>query len=356
MFRLTPAGTFTMLHVLVPDEGTSPSALIQAVDGYLYGTVSAASDAPRKGGVFRMSLAGEVTVLHRFSGPDGSWPRSALIQASDGNFYGTTPSGGQFTRGTVFRMTPTGVVVTLHSFAPDPDGESPSAPLVEAADGFLYGTTQSGGALYGTIFRLAKTGDAYWTLHSFDGATSHPAGGLARGADGWLYGAGRRAVYRIAPAGTFEVLGTFGAATGWLAAGELTQAAPGHFYGVTTYGGWEVDDGMGVVFHFGVFSDDPLVAGVTLIEAAHVTELRARIDAARRARGLAPYQYLDSTIVSGVTPLKARHIVDLRDALRDGYFAAARTPPVFTDANLLAGMTPRAAHVAEIREALLAIE
>ena len=57
-----------------------------------------------------------------------------------------------------------------------------------------------------------------------------------------------------------------------------------------------------------------------------------------------------------MTAFKARHIVDLHDALREVYLADARTTPVFTVADLVAGMTPRVAHVAEIREALLAIE
>ncbi len=93
------------------------------------------------GTVFRITPAGTFTVLHAF--PDGVEERSnssaALLQATDGNFYGTTCYGAR--SGTVFMMTPTGSVTNLYAFGSgttNGDGVCPQAALVQATDGNLY--------------------------------------------------------------------------------------------------------------------------------------------------------------------------------------------------------------------------
>jgi beta-lactamase superfamily II metal-dependent hydrolase len=104
------------------------------------------------------------------------------------------------------------------------------------------------------------------------------------------------------------------------------------------------------------FTDDPLVAGAGLIRIVHLTELRTRIDAVRTRFGLAAYPYADLTLAAGVTPIKAQHFVDLRSALAQAYVIASRTQPTYTDASLGPGVTMKAAHIAELRAAVLAIE
>jgi uncharacterized repeat protein (TIGR03803 family) len=172
-------------------DGEHPSAaLIQAVDGNLYGT-TAVGDANNGGVIFKYS-AGKEKVVYSFcaqlSCADGGGPVAMLVQADDGNFYGTTEFGGSGspcafapTCGTVFRMTPGGTYTTLYSFCSLPncaDGALPLAELVQAEDGNLYGTTAVGGNSSGpvcgpggaggcgTIFKITLQG-ALTTLYSF---------------------------------------------------------------------------------------------------------------------------------------------------------------------------------------------
>src|SRR5882672_9643548 len=52
-------------------------------------------------------------IVHGFSPDsvpgDAAASEAAVIEGVDGNLYGTTSKGGSFNLGTVFRMTPTGV-------------------------------------------------------------------------------------------------------------------------------------------------------------------------------------------------------------------------------------------------------
>jgi uncharacterized protein (TIGR03437 family) len=158
VFKITPAGTLTILHSFSLTDGSAPySRLIQAADGNLYGTASQGGTYI-SGTVFKITLSGTLTTVYNFGSTfgstDGSGPYSALVQATDGNFYGTTLVGGTNGAGTVFKLTPTGMLTTLHSFVTT-DGSEP-AGLVQAADGNLYGTTRGGGTNNnGTFFKLA---------------------------------------------------------------------------------------------------------------------------------------------------------------------------------------------------------
>jgi hypothetical protein len=102
------------------------------------------------------------------------------------------------------------------------------------------------------------------------------------------------------------------------------------------------------------FTDHPLVPGRHVMRIVHVTELRARIDTLRLLRGLAAATW--TPIVAGSTMIRASHITELRGALAAVYAAAARSGPVYSDNGLTAGMAIKAAHVMELRAAVLALE
>ena len=106
------------------------------------------------------------------------------------------------------------------------------------------------------------------------------------------------------------------------------------------------------------FTDDPIVIGVTPVRAVHFTELRGRIDALRRRRGLASFGWTDTVLQGGgVTAVRLVHLVELRAALREVYSASGRAVPRWTDASPTAGETPiRAAHLTELRAAVVALE
>ena len=105
------------------------------------------------------------------------------------------------------------------------------------------------------------------------------------------------------------------------------------------------------------FTDDPLVPGVTPVRAAHLLELRARIDALRRRAGLPAFGWTDAVVVPGVTPARAAHLTELRSALGEAYAAAGRPAPGYTDAAVTAGATAmRAVQLQELRRAVVALE
>ena len=102
------------------------------------------------------------------------------------------------------------------------------------------------------------------------------------------------------------------------------------------------------------FTDDPLVAGVTMVKAVHFLELRTRIDQVRVARGLPAFSW--STDLAVGTTVRAAHIVELREALRQAYVAASVPPPTYSDPALAAGTMIRAVHITELRSFVLDLQ
>jgi photosystem II stability/assembly factor-like uncharacterized protein len=102
------------------------------------------------------------------------------------------------------------------------------------------------------------------------------------------------------------------------------------------------------------FTDDPLVAGVTPVRQVHITELRQCIDSLRARHSLPAFAWTDSPLVAGDTPVKALHLQEQRTALSAVYAAAGRTPPTWAEP-ITEGAAIKAAHVSELRAAVLAI-
>lgn len=248
VYRVTPAGAFTIVHSFNGLDGAYSSApLLQARDGHFYGTTSGGQGFG--GEVFRMTPAGDVTVLHRFVSTEGVGPEAGLLEASDGNFYGTTAFSGPHgpgPGGTIFRLTPDGAFTVLYAFRGGADGSRPRA-LIQANDGNLYGTAYSGGAAdRGTVFRLAATG-VFSVLHTFTAGADggFPWGELMQAADGNLYGTTSASggstfrggtIFRMTLDGAFSVLHDFTGRDGEAPLAGLIQAADGNFYGTTSGG------------------------------------------------------------------------------------------------------------------------
>ena len=106
----------------------------------------------------------------------------------------------------------------------------------------------------------------------------------------------------------------------------------------------------------GLFTDDPLVSGSTVIRAIHVNELRVRIDAQRARRGLQPFAWSVPALTPGVTTIHAQHIVELRNAVSDAYVAAGVVSPSWIQPLTATITVVRAAHISELRAAVLALE
>lgn len=279
VFKINADGSgYVMLHAFDPSFGgpSSPVAgLLEANDGFLYGTTQTGGVAGR-GALFKISTnGGDFAMLHPFGiGNDGQGPQSPLIQGADGALYGTTTLGGASAQGgasglgTVFKIQTDGSGETvLHSFMPaGGDGQLPyTAGLVQGKDGTLYGTTQQGGATangansgFGTVFKLNPDGAGYAILHDFGTAPEdgrYPNSTLTLGTDGVLYGitefGGRNnvgVVFRLNPDGSgYEVLYHFGshAGDGQYPGAPLVQANDGGLFGTTKFGG---DNNLGTVF------------------------------------------------------------------------------------------------------------
>ena len=231
VFRLTDSGALTVLHAFGGTDGASPATgLVQTPDGSIYGLTNSTYvfGVQVTGTVFQIDSSPALSTLHRFGWQDGTDP-AYLLQASDGYIYGTTSSGGTDNLGTVFRMDLAGNVTELHSLAGD--GRGP-ANLIEASDGKIYGTDRGGANDLGRIFRLDPSGTTT-TLHSFDGNDGAWSSGLVQSSDdGQLYGLAGGAFFRTDTSGAFESLGRFfDPDICRFPNGPLVDGGNGHFFG-----------------------------------------------------------------------------------------------------------------------------
>src|SRR5579862_3184789 len=112
------AQTFTVLYNFggVPGDATSPfGPIAQGRDGNLYATTSQGGSQDF-GTVFKITPAGTLTLLSSLGGDAGDYPEG-LTLGRDGNFYGATNGGGNAAWGTIFKTTPEGALTVLRSFS-----------------------------------------------------------------------------------------------------------------------------------------------------------------------------------------------------------------------------------------------
>jgi uncharacterized repeat protein (TIGR03803 family) len=263
IFKLTPSGTYTVLHSFDGGAtGSDPNAgvTIDPTSGDLYGTTTFGGMASCRNscGIFyRLAADGTYTVLHSFdNADDGQYPAGLLIRDKLGTIFGSTTSGGPNGGGTVFSYNAKGKFKMVHAFG-GVDGFSPQGRLLRGQSGELYGVTMQGGANgYGTAYKMAPGGNRFSVLYSFTGGADggYPSGGLDRDKAGNLYGATNLAgngatpngtVFKLAPDGTLTTLYAFsGGADGLFPAGNILLNH-GKIYGTTTGGGQDED---GVVY------------------------------------------------------------------------------------------------------------
>jgi len=121
VFGLTLGGKLTTLHTFIGTDGAYPAGpMMQASNGNFYGTTQAGGSSTvcflllfgGCGTIFQITPSGTLTTLHSFDGSDGSLPGygGALIEGVDGNLYGTTTAeGGESANGgTIFKINPAG--------------------------------------------------------------------------------------------------------------------------------------------------------------------------------------------------------------------------------------------------------
>ena len=190
-YSITTTGVFTELT-----EGIPPcpfGGLTLGSDGNFYGS-SQVGGLTYQGTVFRMTPAGTVSILHSFDYTDGEYLYGPVVQGNDGLLYGTAYSGGSGQGGVIFKMNLSGTITLLHQFDLNSltDGFYPSAGLAAATDGNFYGATtfgnSSGSVVYGALFKINSSGN-YAEEYVFDGSHgSYPTATPMQHTNGKIYG------------------------------------------------------------------------------------------------------------------------------------------------------------------------
>jgi len=242
VFKITPAGTLTVVHSFDGTDGANPWAgLTLGTDGNFYGSALTGGKFGY-GTIYKITPEGSLTTLHSFTnGTDAGAGGAQPIEGSDGNLYGVADGPGLYTNGVVYKITPSGVFTTLHTFD-GLHGSHPNAPLVQGTNGDFYGTTYWGGTNgFGTIFKISASGD-FEVLYNFVQFDQNPEGPMTQGSDGAFYGttteyADGGIAFKITDPGGLTILHDFtGGSAGQAPYGGLVQATDGYFYGTTAYG------------------------------------------------------------------------------------------------------------------------
>jgi uncharacterized repeat protein (TIGR03803 family) len=256
IFRQALDGTFTVLHTFVAASGDKPnSGLTLGPDGRLWGTGSEGGDSDQ-GVIFSIDTQGNYQVHYSFDGTHGGFVYPGVTFGADGMIYGATTGGGANKHGVLYKFDPaTAAYTVLYSFMGGGrgGGEEPYATLLLASDGNFYGSTYFGSQEHtnrGVIYRLTPQGE-FSVVHSlsiYGNEGCHPAGVLADGGDGRLYGTATDCganrvgtIFSVAISDhRFSTLWSFKSRceVPWQG---VTLGPDGLFYGTATYGG--DDDG-----------------------------------------------------------------------------------------------------------------
>lgn len=255
IYKIDASGNFTLLHTMASDssEGASCNGLVLGTDGNFYGTCYRGGNSGIYGTIFKVTPAGTLTLLHAFNPAvvttEGCLPLGVPFQASDGNFYGTTQECGSNGLGNAYKITPAGVFTTINQFSPSANiGYTLTSTLIQGSDGNLWGTANFGGVNGGgTVFKMSLSGTVTavysFTSGIFSTTGSTPYAGLVLGNDGNYYGTtqqggpnGQGVVFKVTPGGVATVLHNFNitADNGGVPQLPMTLGTDGNFYGVAT--------------------------------------------------------------------------------------------------------------------------
>lgn len=169
LFQATTGGHVSLLHQIASGEGAIPSAIMQASDGNLYGTVYGGG-AGRGGSIYQWDLGKRAfrTITSFGIGPRAGFnPSAGLVEGKDAKgmpdrvLYGVTRYGGSHGNGTMFKVPLNGTAADLtvvHDFLGRATGAQPMVVPVALPDGQFVGVTRDGGTFRGgVLYRVSHT-------------------------------------------------------------------------------------------------------------------------------------------------------------------------------------------------------
>ncbi|MEO6456129.1 MAG: choice-of-anchor tandem repeat GloVer-containing protein, partial [Ginsengibacter sp.] len=204
-YRINPQDTTTFTIIksfgnfgTLPTNTTNPGDMMEAADGYLYGSTSQAGDN-NKGAIFKMQKDGSsFSNIYQFGG-------SNTLTGGAGFIYDTATQKligvGSISSndGVIFSINRDGTglsVIKTFAYANGAtDGFGLSAPLKFNND-TLYGTAGGGASGFGVIYKIHKNGTGFSVIKSFVNTEGgSPYGNLQLGEDDYLYGACGGTIY-----------------------------------------------------------------------------------------------------------------------------------------------------------------
>lgn len=240
MYRLTPSGSFKVLHNFCSQTGcTDPGGpFVLGQDGNFYGAVFDT--------IFQLTPQGVYTVIYSLDPTLGSFSRT-MVQGSDGTFYGTG-SGAQES-GFIFSLTPNGVFTILYNFG---DFVPLNSNIILASDGNIYGAASS------EIFQLNPFSGQVTNIHAMTAAQGLSPSFLMQASDGNLWGLAQNGgtspdrpgtLFTLTPSGTFISSEEFNCSTTGCNPTGMVEGKDGNFYGNAITGGSAPNrDPLGTLF------------------------------------------------------------------------------------------------------------
>ncbi len=192
VFRRNPAGDIVVLHDFSAsgDRSFTPSfRLMEASDGGFYSTVYL--DKVSSGAVVRIDPSGNVSIVHLFQGPDGAGPRGTLLEAGDGYLYGTAEFGGALGGGVVYRIDPA-AAMSLLSVSPGSGPASGGTSLTLTGNHFqpgasvTIGSIAAAGVVVSGETAMMAIAPALAAGMSYDVVVQNPDGTRSSRARAWL--------------------------------------------------------------------------------------------------------------------------------------------------------------------------
>lgn len=185
VFKLSKAGTIQVLHnfcsLINCADGNEPFNLVLGNDGNFYGCTLFSNP----GTLFRITPAGAFTVLHTFNVSVDGPQCIGIISASDGNIYGDTLGGEGFPT-VLFRVSPGGQFTVLHAWR---YSQFPVSPVAQTANGKLWAVlSHTFGAALSGMAEISLSGANYQEVPLFYSFGAPEVRFMTQASDGNLWG------------------------------------------------------------------------------------------------------------------------------------------------------------------------